>query len=80
MTGSIEDGGENAVFNDLVDRFVLPSVRSDGPLRPDPAAQAKLEMLLEEVRTGPSRIAAGIEDRMIPSITPKDRRVPFKPR
>jgi hypothetical protein len=35
-------------------------------------------MLLEEVRIGPSRIAAGIEDRMIPSISPKDRRVPFK--
>ena len=80
MTGSIEDGGENAVFNDLVDRFVLPSVRSDGPLRPDPAAQSKLRGLLEEVRTGPSRIAAGIEDRMIPSISPKDRRVPFRPR
>jgi CubicO group peptidase (beta-lactamase class C family) len=78
MTASIEDGGGNAVFNDLVDRFVLPSVRSDGPLRSDPATQARLEMLLEEVRIGPSRIGAGIEDRMIPSISPKDRRVPFK--
>jgi hypothetical protein len=80
MTGSIEDGGENAVFNDLVDRFVLPSVRSDGPLRPDPAAQSKLETVLAEVRTGPSRVAAGSEDRMIPSIARKDRRVPFRPR
>jgi len=78
MTANIEDGGANAVFNDLVDRFVLPSVRSDGPLRPDPTARARLEMLVEEVRTGPSRIAAGIEDRMIPSIAPKDRRVPFR--
>ncbi len=80
MTASIEDGSANTVFNDLVDRFVVPSVRSDGPLRRDPATRSRLETVLEEVRTGPSRVAAGIEDRMIPSIAPKDRRVSFRAR
>jgi CubicO group peptidase (beta-lactamase class C family) len=80
MTASIEDGSEHAVFNQLVDRFVLPSVRSDGPLRRDPATQSRLDTLLEQVRTGPSRVVAGIEDRMMPSVSRKDRRVPFKAR
>jgi len=80
MTASIEDGSENSVFNDLVDRFVIPAVHGDASLRPAPASRSRLDALLEEVRTGPSRIAAGLENRMIPSISPKDRRVPFRAR
>ena len=80
MTGCIEDGSGNAVFNDLVDRFVVPAVRGDRPLPRDPSIRSRLDALLEEVRTSPSRVAAGIEDRMIPSVTPKGRHVPFRPR
>ena len=78
MTACIEDGSESRVFNDLIDRFVVPSVRGSAPRHGDPATQARLTALLEEVRTGPSRIVAGIEDRMIPSVSPKGRRVPFR--
>jgi len=78
MTACIEDGSEN-VFNELLDRFVVPSVRGDRPLRRDPAAEARLARLREVVRTGPSRIGAQTETRMIPSIQTKDRRVPFRP-
>ena len=77
MTGCLEDR-ENVVFNELVDRFVVPSVRGDGRLRRDPAMRSRLEALLEEVRTGPSRIGATIESRMVPSISPKDRHVSFQ--
>jgi CubicO group peptidase (beta-lactamase class C family) len=78
MTGAIEDGDAERIFNELIDQFVVPSVRRDGALRGDPATQRQLVALLEEVRTGPSRVAAGIDPRMVPSITPKGHRVPFK--
>ena len=78
MTACIEDGSENRVFNDLIDRFVVPSVRGNAPRPGDPATQSRLTALLEEVRTGSSRVVAGIEDRMIPSVSPKGRRVPFR--
>jgi CubicO group peptidase (beta-lactamase class C family) len=78
MTGCIEDRSPNVVFNDLLDRFVVASVRGDGPLRHDTAARSRLDALLEDVRTGPSRIAATTEERMVPSISLKDRRVSFQ--
>ncbi len=78
ITGNIEDGTENRVFNDLVERFVVPSIRGNTPRRADPAIQLRLTALLEEVRTGPSRIDTGVEGRMIPSVLPKGRRVPFR--
>jgi CubicO group peptidase (beta-lactamase class C family) len=80
MTGCIEDGSGNVVFNDLVDRFVVPAVRGDRPLPRDPSTLSRLNALVEAVRTSPSRVAAGIEDRMIPSVAPKGRHVPFRPR
>jgi len=76
MTACIEEG-EHVVFDELVDRFVVPSVRGERPLRRDPAAQARLNALLEQVRMGPSRIATGLDSRMVPSITPKERHIPF---
>jgi CubicO group peptidase (beta-lactamase class C family) len=79
MTACIEDGSD-AVFNEVLDRFVVRSVRGDAPLRRDPAAESRLVRLREEVRTGPTRITAGTEPRMIPSVEAKDRRVPFRPR
>ena len=78
MTACIEDGSENRLFNDLIDRFVVPSVRGNTPRRGDPATQSRLTALLEQVRTGPSRVAPGLTNRMIPSISPKERHVPFK--
>lgn len=80
MTACIQDGTEGRVFNDLIDRFVVPSVRGDTPPRGNPATQSRLTALLEEVRTSFSPTCAGIEDRMIPSVFPKGRRVPFRNR
>lgn len=78
MTAAIEDGSESRVFNDLIDRFVVPAVRSDQPRPGDAATQAQLVALLEAVRTAPSRVAAGTEPRMIPSIARKELHVPFR--
>jgi hypothetical protein len=80
MTADIEDDTENRVFNDLVGRFVMPSVRGDTPRRGDPVIQARLTALLEEMRAGFSPVGAGIEDRMIPSVLAKGRHVPFRDR
>ena len=80
MTGAWEDGDENRVFNDLVDRFVVPSIRGNGPRRHDPAAHAELVGVLAQVRDAPSRIAARLERRMIPTVAPKEGRVPFRER
>jgi CubicO group peptidase (beta-lactamase class C family) len=78
MTAVVEDGSEHRVFNELLHRFVVRAVRGDGPRRADPAARARLATLLEQVRTGPSRLAPGTEPRMVPSAAPKERRVPFR--
>jgi CubicO group peptidase (beta-lactamase class C family) len=78
MTAVFENGEENRVFNELVDRFVVPAVRRDKPGPADAAARAQLAALLEAVRTGPSRVAAGTESRMIPSVSPKERHAPFR--
>ena len=78
MTGAFEDGAENRIFNELIDRFVVPAIRHDQRRPGDPVSRAELAALLESVRTGPSRVAAGIEPRMIPSITPKERHVSFR--
>jgi len=80
MTGCIEDGSESVVFNDLIDRFVIPAVRGDRPRRGDPVIQSRLIALLDELRTGASRVDAKLESRMVPSIAPKDRRMPFNSR
>jgi len=78
MTACIQDGTEERVFNDLIERFVVPSVRGDTLHSGNQATPARLTGLLEEVRTGPSPIGPGIEDRMMPSVLPKGRRVPFR--
>ena len=68
------------MFNDLMDRFVVASVRGDMPHRGNPAIHSRLTALLEEVRNNFSPAGAGIEDRMIPSVFPKARRLPFRNR
>jgi CubicO group peptidase (beta-lactamase class C family) len=78
MTAAFEDGAENRIFNELMDQFVLPAIRRDQRRLGDPVTRADLAALLETVRTGPSRVAAAIEPRMIPSITPKERHVSFR--
>jgi hypothetical protein len=78
MTAAFEDGAENRVFNELIDQFVVPAVRHDRPRPGDPATRARLAALLEAVRTGPSRVAAGTELRMVPSIMPKERHMSFR--
>ncbi len=56
---------------------MIPAVRGDTARPADAAVRAKLAAVIAEVHAGPSRIAAGTESRMAPSIAPKGRRAPF---
>ena len=70
MTAVIEDGTEDEAFTSLMREFVVPAV-SAKPLAPDAAARAELAALLDEVRSAPTRIKKGTEERMIPTVAPK---------
>jgi CubicO group peptidase (beta-lactamase class C family) len=83
MTAIIEDNTEDQIFSKVMKSFVIPAVdpSSDAPT-PEPAASTpelkrQLNDLLREVYFGPSRIAPGTEERMIPSISPKQTHQPF---
>ncbi|HZS35849.1 MAG TPA: serine hydrolase [Polyangia bacterium] len=70
MTGCIEDGAEDRVFATVMRRFVVPALGGGA----HPELQSRLAQLIEEVRTGTSRIRPGVEPRMVPSIDHKERR------
>jgi CubicO group peptidase (beta-lactamase class C family) len=77
MTAIINDGSDIRVFSHLIHSYVsnllepLPSASNIASIK------AKLKRELEEVRTAPSRIAPGIEPRMIPTVSNKERHSPF---
>lgn len=78
MTGCIDDGTGDQVLTDILDRFVVPAVRADRR-RGDAHLHARLTALLEDVRTTVTVPCAGNEERMVPSVSPKSRRVSFSP-
>ena len=77
MTAIINDGSENRVFSTLIHNFVthltdpLPSGSNIDSIK------AKLKKELAAVRTAPSRIVCGTEPRMIPTVSNKERHIPF---
>lgn len=81
MTGIVDDRPEEALFEQILRDYVIPSVDGIGgePPRPDPGLRAPLAEVLEEVRQGPMRAKPDAEARMIPSIEPKGTHHPFSP-
>ena len=76
MTGCFEDDADERFFSEVITRFVEPSVAPS--VSNDPSADAALASALDAVRRGPSRVRDGIEGRMVPSKTPKERRRPYR--
>jgi CubicO group peptidase (beta-lactamase class C family) len=77
MTACIEDSTDGEFFDQLVTRVLKPALAKGGgtkPTEPDALAQR-----LAEVRRTPPRYHDFIEYRMVPSVAPKQRRVPLKP-
>ena len=77
MTACIQDGSEHRAFDHLI-THVARAQRDDGPAPPDPGNKARLNALLAALRTDLSPHCAGGGDRMIPSVTRKTRRIPFR--
>jgi CubicO group peptidase (beta-lactamase class C family) len=77
MTACLQDGAEHRMFDQII-AFVAGSVHRDAPAPADPANQSRLNAWLEEVRASFSPACAGGEDRMVPSVARKERRVSFK--
>jgi len=77
MTACIQDGSEHRVFDHLI-AHAARALRDDRPAPPDPAGKARLNALLAALRTDLSPDCAGGDVRMIPSVTRKARRLPFR--
>jgi CubicO group peptidase (beta-lactamase class C family) len=80
MTGLEQDPNE-PLFAQIVQRYVIPAVsgRAGQPPQPDPSLRQTLHDVLEQVRTGASRIPANAEARMVPSIARKEVHHAFNP-
>jgi CubicO group peptidase (beta-lactamase class C family) len=81
MTACFEDGNEQALFEEIVKKVLIPAVEQ-GSAAPAPAPRdareaRELDALLEHVHRGPPRLGDWIEHRMVPSAAPIGRRRPF---
>jgi CubicO group peptidase (beta-lactamase class C family) len=76
MTGIIEDGSEDHVYEHIIKNFVIPSVTS---AENDRGSTAELKAALLEVKQQKNALSAPAEYRMIPSSTSKDPKIPFRP-
>jgi CubicO group peptidase (beta-lactamase class C family) len=80
-TAIAAEGTEIKLIADIVTRFLMPSVAAPASPVPDLAAtKRKLLAALEAVRSGPSRIPADAERRMIPTVAPYESHRPFAPK
>lgn len=79
MTACIEDGSEDRVFGQILDEFLPAAVqnRSSSALPPAPKHHEALQARLAAAR-GCQKLAADVESRMVPSVAPKEQRVPFE--
>lgn len=75
MTAYIETQNEVDVFYQLMTQFVMPAVTkgSSGDI------QAAIDAAIAEVHAGKSRVKTNAETRMIPSVSPKEQPIPFRP-
>jgi len=74
MTGYIEQQDEYQIFDRLMTQYVIPAVSVGS--RGD--RQSELDAVLYELHAEPSRVKAGAEPRMIPSVAPKEQPIPFR--
>jgi CubicO group peptidase (beta-lactamase class C family) len=72
ITGDIEDGTEDKVFDNLMRKYIAPAIGRPQGGTPDPKAAAALADALAQVHAE-SRIPPQAEKRMIPAIAPKEK-------
>jgi hypothetical protein len=77
MTACIQDDSAVRVFDEVIDRFLMRSLRSDATLPRDPAVQARLAAAVVRMRDYSAPCPGG-DDRMVPSAAPKGKHVSFR--
>ncbi len=80
MTALAEDGSENAIYDTVIKRFVIPAIETRlAAASAVAAAQRGLETALDDLARSPSRLKPGMEERMIPSSAAKMPHRKFRP-
>lgn len=75
MTACIESGDEGEVFGRLMRNYIVPAVDPPG----GPKRSRLLDVELSALRRDRPRYSRAMEERMIPSVAPKEKRKPFDP-
>ena len=75
MTACIESGDEGQIFAQLMRNYIIPAV---DPQRA-PRGSTLLDAELAGLRRDRPRYSSAMEERMIPSVAPKENRKPFDP-
>ena len=75
MTACIESGDEGEIFAQLMRNYIIPAVDPQGALKVSRLLDAELASL----RRDRQRYSSAMEERMIPSVAPKEKRKPFNP-
>lgn len=75
MTACIESGDEEQIFSQLMRNYIIPAV---DPQRA-PKGSRLLDAELASLRRDRPRYSSAMEERMIPSVAPKENRKPFDP-
>ena len=78
MTGAIEDGTEDAVYETVINGFVIPAFSTSSDIE-DPSPERLSSALQNLARNKRVLEGPALEGRMIPSTYNKDRPVLFRP-
>jgi CubicO group peptidase (beta-lactamase class C family) len=79
MTAIVEDDGDDRLYFELFNRFIIPAVDGKRRAGPDANLDARLKLGLNEVWTGKNAISPNTQPRMIPSSRPKELHREFRP-
>ena len=78
MTALAENGTEDSLYSEVINRFVLPAIMTPTPV--DAASlEAQLQLAIDEAGRSVTRIPSNAELRMVPSAAPKEAHHQFRP-
>jgi CubicO group peptidase (beta-lactamase class C family) len=78
ITSDIEGNNEDATIARIMNTWIFPAVKSPVALPPSVDKDKYLAQLLNEVQAGNPRWMSSTESRMVPSVSHKEKRRPFR--
>src|ERR1700722_9612688 len=78
ITSDIEGNNEDATIAKIMNTWIFPAVKSPVALPPSVDKDKYLAQLLNEVQAGKPRWTSSTESRMVPSVSHKEKRRPFR--